>query len=144
MFPGARDIDRTVSIGDEEVEGVGVAGVGEAVVPRRQPVQALRGDVPEVARVGRVLRHHHRAPRHHRVDQRSLRRLRHGSLLIPSLFLFYVAVGCGYLLLLRFRWTKRMEPLSLVLGNVFSFVAKESVVFTMYACLIRINPGCRD
>ena len=91
MFPGARDIDRTVSIGDEEVEGVGVAGVGEAVVPRRHPVQALRGDVPEVARVGRVLRQHHRAPRHHRVDQRSLRRLRHGSLFLrPS---SYVAVA---------------------------------------------------
>jgi hypothetical protein len=60
----------TVSVADEEVEGVGVAGVGEPVVPRRQLVQALRGDVPEVARVGRVLRHRHRAPRHHGVDER--------------------------------------------------------------------------
>jgi hypothetical protein len=73
QFPGTK-LERgdtgTVSIVDEEVEGVSVASVGEAVVPRRQPLQALRRDVPEVAGVGRVLRHHHRAPRHHRVYQR--------------------------------------------------------------------------
>ena len=66
-----------------------VAGVGESVVPRRQLVQALRGDVPEVARVGRVLRHRHRAPRHHGVDERpgsSLRRLRHLSQLSSIVF----------------------------------------------------------
>lgn len=77
----------TVSVADEEVEGVAVAGVGEAVVPRRQLVQALRGDVPEVARVGRVLRHRHRAPRHHGVDERPLRRLRHRSQL-SSIYFF--------------------------------------------------------
>ncbi len=60
---------------DEEVEGVGVAGVGEAVFAGGELLQALRGDVPEVAGVRRVLRQHHRPSRHHRVYQLRLRNL---------------------------------------------------------------------
>lgn len=49
---------------DEEVEGVVVAGVGELVVRGWQLLEALRGDRREVPGVLRVLRQHHRPPRH--------------------------------------------------------------------------------
>lgn len=53
-----------------------VAGVGETAVAGGELLQALRRDVPEVARVRRVLRHHQRPPRHHRVDHRRRPRIR--------------------------------------------------------------------
>lgn len=65
-----RDDAERVSLVDEEGEGVAVAGVGEAVVAGEgEPLQALHRDVPEVALVRRLLRHHRRPTRHHRVYQ---------------------------------------------------------------------------
>mmetsp|Transcript_13599 Transcript_13599/g.49448 ORF Transcript_13599/g.49448 Transcript_13599/m.49448 type:complete len:272 (-) Transcript_13599:219-1034(-) len=57
-----------------EVEGVPITRVREARVPRplprRQLLQALHGHSAEVAREGRVVAKHRRAPRHESVDQR--------------------------------------------------------------------------
>lgn len=73
----------TVALVEEEGEGVSVAGVGVAAVAGGELLQALRRDVPEVARVRRVLRHHHRPPRHHRVDHRRRRRRRRRITALP-------------------------------------------------------------
>ncbi|KAL5996058.1 hypothetical protein ACLOJK_026131 [Asimina triloba] len=63
---------RTVSILDEEIEGMVVAGVGEFVVGGGELLEALRGDGREIPCEFRVLRQHHSPAGHEAVDERFL------------------------------------------------------------------------
>lgn len=62
----------TEAVIDEVVKGVAVAAVGELVVSGGELLEALRRHGGEVPGELRVLRQHHRSPRHEAVDQRLL------------------------------------------------------------------------